>query len=206
MQEALRRGWASGAADDVQGCCAGRGGDCIRSAVSTVRRADAVQVFRQGDCDVEGEPVKTTQLRRRKPLRRSRSIRKRIPRRVQRMTAEDRAYRDWVHRQPCVGIAAFPPARDRFGLIGLDGIATMHVCCEDSVQQSHDRAGAGVAMKAPERRSVAMCHCLHREWEEHTGRFAGWSKEQRRAFMNNHIAEANAKFDREHGAAVRPEE
>ena len=104
------------------------------------------------------------------------------------MSAEDKAYRDWVHRQPCVGLEAFP------GVCG-------HFCGPPpypvKVQQSHARDMTGVGRKEPEKRSVAMCPRLHQRWEEHNGWFNGWTKKQRRDWMNARIAEANAKFDKE---------
>jgi hypothetical protein len=41
-----------------------------------------------------------------------------------------------------------------------------------------------------------MCSKHHGEWEEHRGYFAGWSKDQRREFMDWEIENENAAFER----------
>ncbi len=102
-------------------------------------------------------------MKRSTPLRRTR-LRKKPARRIAERVA-DQPFRDWLHWQPCVGIEAF------YWDHGCDG----------AMEQSHGPA-MGMGMKAPEAESWPACHGLHVDWEEHKGKFMGWSKEARRAF------------------------
>src|SRR6185369_13283845 len=88
--------------------------------------------------EVTAFPRPTKQPKARKPLRRSR-LRRKVPRRVERMTEDDRAFRAWTHTRACVGLKYL----------------ARHVC-EKPIEQAHERDNAGIGLKAPERRSVAM--------------------------------------------------
>lgn len=61
-----------------------------------------------------------------------------------------------------------------------------HVC-RGPMEANHATQGRGIGQKAPDRRSFAMDHELHRLWHAHRGPFAGWSKLERRAFEERHI-------------------
>lgn len=121
-----------------------------------------------------GRIVKRSPLKRNTPLRRGKAMRKKIPRRVLRMTDEDRAYRAWIHTQPCCG---------RW-IEDWNGVVHQ---CDGAPQQSHERNHTGLGLKAPERRSVAMCSSLHAKYEAQHVSAVNW--------MNQRIAEANARFD-----------
>jgi hypothetical protein len=106
------------------------------------------------------------------PERRVRSARKPkgLPPSVERYFAR-------IRKLPCV-------ASDRSACNG-DG-ATAEV--------SHVVTGAGqkgVGQKAPHSQVVPHCHLHHRQWDTHTGPFAGWKKERR-------YDEAKAWLDRTH--------
>lgn len=113
-------------------------------------------------------------------MKRGGPIKRKAPRRVAKLTDEDRRWRAWIHARPCVCEAMLP----------------WH-CYAGRVQQSHERDMTGLSLKAPERRSVPMCRGCHEDWEQHKGYFANWTKEARRAFMNEAIASENARFDAE---------
>jgi hypothetical protein len=118
---------------------------------------------------------RSTPLQRSSPLRSTRMKRK-PPRRLSRPGA-DPAYVSWLHARPCVG-----PKVDSF-----------HRCC-GRLEQSHLRSTTGMGRKEPDKRSVPMCSVLHREWEEHTGVFAGMSKSDRLAWMILRIAEEHLAY------------
>lgn len=102
-------------------------------------------------------------------------------RRVKRETPDDKAYKAWIHTQPCV----------------YDGQGS-HDCAWtrdwNPIEQSHERNMTGMGRKEPNHRSIAMCRELHRQWEQHKVNFAGWSKEKRREWFAARVAEANAAF------------
>ena len=112
----------------------------------------------------------------RKPLRRTR-IKRKPARRLKREGANP-GYVAWLHSLPCLAL-----------LLG-----GFEAGCEGRIEQSHERNMTGMGRKEPDLRSVPMCTRFHRHWEQHTGRFKGWSKEQRREFMVKWIAFYNAKF------------
>jgi hypothetical protein len=120
----------------------------------------------------------------RTPLRRSGWIRRKPSRRVIRKTDADRAFTAWIHTQPCVGLR-------------LRG----HRCI-GRIEQSHERNMTGLGLKASDLRSVPMCGSLHRNWEGHTGPFAGWSKERRRVWFAERIIEQHARYAVDTGTEV----
>lgn len=94
---------------------------------------------------------------RRVPLRRS-YIKRSPPRRIVRETPEETAYKDWLHSQYCV----------ETGYVG------------PRVQASHVGSGGMGQKKGSWFDAIPMRDDIHREWEEHSGRYSGWSKEHRR--------------------------
>lgn len=117
-------------------------------------------------------------MKRSGPIQRKSRMRKKAPRRVASLTADDRRWRTWVHARPCVG----------YTIIG-------HVC-SGHIEQSHERDMTGFGLKAPERRSVPMCSQLHRAWETHAAPFARWTKEARKVWLDALIEAENAAFER----------
>lgn len=128
--------------------------------------------------------IRSQPLRRRKRLNPRGKIARKTPRRVARMTDDDRDYRDWVHQQQCVGHV----------------LVRAHAC-SGPIEQSHERNMTGLGLKAPERRSIAMCRQLHQQWEQHRGVFARWTKEARRMWFGALVDEANLAFDKHAEAA-----
>ena len=121
-------------------------------------------------------------IERKTPLRRSGRIKVKPPRRLSRPGA-DRAYVAWLHTQECVG----------------EGRFKHHICAwtrfNNPIEQSHARDMTGMGRKEPDRNSVPMCQILHRQWEERSLNFRGWTKEQRRVWMAERIVEANAAYE-----------
>jgi hypothetical protein len=115
-------------------------------------------------------------LTRRTPLKRNGYIVRKRPRRLSRAGA-DPAFVAWLHTQPCV-------ARE---------IWHSHIC-RGRIEQSHLRSMTGMGIKEPDKQSVPMCGSLHRQWEQHTCRFSGWSKLDRFAWMVARIAEVHAAY------------
>lgn len=113
-------------------------------------------------------------------------MRRSSPRRVSRETPVERRYKEWVHAQLCVGRAIWGLGHD----------------CAGRVEQSHERSMTGLGCKERNSRSVAMCSRLHAQWEQHAGAFYAWTKGQRRAWMEERIIEANARFELETGLSL----
>jgi hypothetical protein len=111
-------------------------------------------------------------------VKRSKPMRRRSARRIQRETPGDRLYVSWLHLRLCVGVAIYG-----------------HVC-HGRIEQSHERKHTGLSLKAPPRRSVPMCSKLHQDWEQHRGPFEGWDRDRRVEFMDKHISRENAAFER----------
>lgn len=69
-------------------------------------------------------------------------------------------------------------------------------CCAPSVtqcdspppQHPHHETGAGMGMKAPDRRTMPLCWTHHRCFHDGMGPFAGWSTEERRRWQEERIA------------------
>jgi hypothetical protein len=112
---------------------------------------------------------------------------KRRARRKDREAPAEAVHRHWVHDQVCVGVRALPG----------------HVCV-DRVTQSHLRDFTGTSVYPPEWDSLAMCWTLGVvHWEEKTGPFKGWSKDERKTWFRGLLAEEHVRFDRQH-PGLRP--
>jgi len=112
-------------------------------------------------------------------------MRRKAPRRVAKLTAEDRRWRMWIHARPCI--------------VETHAYRSGSVTCQGRIEQSHERNMTGLGLKAPERRSVPMCKKHHEEWEQHKGLFAAMSKETRRESMEYWINIEQAYFERMDG-------
>ncbi len=71
--------------------------------------------------------------------------------------------------------------------------------CEGRIEQAHERNQTGLGLKAPERRSIPLCSKLHREYDQHRGPFAGWTREERQEWIANHIAAEQDIYSRQGG-------
>ncbi len=113
----------------------------------------------------------------RRPLRAKRwGIRARRPRRLD--TAQSNPARlDWVHYEPCIGIGRIPG----------------HVC-RGRIEAAHEGRKPGMGMKCPDDETVPMDTGLHHDWTNHRGHFAGWTRAERRAWMDPIIAETHARY------------
>ncbi len=105
-----------------------------------------------------------------RPLRRKTWMRKRRPRRLSRAGADPK-YLAWLHTQPSV----------------LPG--------DGPIEASHLRHHTGLGLKEPDRNAIPMARSVHQEWEQHRGRFAGWSNLERFAWFTKRIAETSAAYE-----------
>jgi len=154
---------------------------------------------------------------RRSPLKRKAPIRPRKPRARRKTPAEalafpkpqkakraklragrvpqNPAYLGWIRTQPCVGLDDWPSNEiDAYGVQG-------HYCFGPT-DPSHERDHTGWGLKEPDETCVPMCRALHNQWEDHAGRFAGWSNEDRHRFMAEHRITLNARFELETGTQL----
>jgi len=92
----------------------------------------------------------------------------------------------FVATLPCVGEGFFRELG--WGdLIGHD--------CEGRIEVCHEgRTGKGMGTRCPDSETIPMCTALHRQWTEHRGWFAGWSKTERREWADARIAETTALY------------
>lgn len=117
-------------------------------------------------------------IRRRKPLRARRwGIRWRRPRRLDDPRQNDDARRDWTARERCIGAGR------------IEG----HVCT-GRIEVCHEGRKPGVGLKCPDAETVPMCSGLHRAWTDHARPFRGWSRAERRAWMDPIVAETQARY------------
>ncbi len=130
-----------------------------------------------------------TPLKRGKPLRAKRwGIKYKRPRRLDRGGA-DPLRLAFVAGLECVGLKAFP------GIVCADGATERHCCVEGRVEVCHEgRTGKGMATRCPDSETIPMCTGLHRQWTEHRGWFAGWTKDERREWASDRIAETTSLF------------
>ena len=103
-------------------------------------------------------------------------MKRRRPRRLD--TAQSNPARlDWVHYEVCIGVGRIPG----------------HVC-RGRIEACHEGRKPGLAMKCPDDETVPMDTQLHRDWTNHRGFFAGWTKAQRREWMDERIAEVQSNW------------
>lgn len=53
---------------------------------------------------------------------------------------------------------------------------------------AHHETGAGMALKANDRRTIPLCHRHHMDFHDHRGYFWNWTKEERRQWQDDRIA------------------
>jgi hypothetical protein len=95
--------------------------------------------------------------------------------------------------QPCVfhGVALLTKAVDRAA-----GTVTVSAPgpCAGRTESCHEGRKPGLALKCPDSQTMPMCSLHHRQWTDHTGVFKGWTKEQRRHWADERIAETTARY------------
>ena len=131
-------------------------------------------------------PKPTTRPKgRKKGLQRTR-LKRRRARRIDRESPAERYYKRWIHEQPCYGIPGANP-------------------CLYPVEQSHLRDHTGASLKESNFQSIPLCKRMH---DSYDGRaswyFKGWTKDERKSWFKQRIADAHKRFEIEHGC--KPEE
>jgi len=128
-------------------------------------------------------------LKRTTPLGRKGWMRRKRPRRLSGPHA-DPARMGFVAELPCVGVRAFNGIERRRG-----GYVLNTHRCEGRIEVCHEgRTGKGMGTRCPDSETIPMCTALHRHWTDHSGWFAGWTKEQRRDWADARIAETTALY------------
>jgi hypothetical protein len=144
---------------------------------------------------VNPQPKPTRATRPRKPLR-SRSpmkrgapiarktwMRRKTPRRV---FTEDRARLDFVRSLEC-----WVPSR----VAGHSNKRSwLTAPCFGRTEACHEGKKPGVGMKCADSETIPLCQKHHGHWTRHSGVFVGWTKEQRREWADDRIAETTALF------------
>lgn len=85
----------------------------------------------------------------------------------------DEAYLQFIRELPCCACGAFPPNHPHHEILN----------------------GRGKSQKAPDRRSMPMCFDDHHDFHRGLGRFAGWTREQKRVFQTDEIARLQSIHD-----------
>ncbi len=132
-----------------------------------------------------GKPlVSRTRLESGSTLRRTR-FKQKVPR--QRTAAEggDPEYLAWIRTHPCCRCGACPPSHAHHEILN----------------------GRGKSQKAPDARSLPFCFGCHDQFHGVTGRFRGFTKEQRRDYQDIEITRLRAIWRgiQDHGVAQEPE-
>lgn len=124
-------------------------------------------------------------LQRTNPLRRRKAMKRGPSRRSLNRTLAAALYVRWLHTQACV-LAAPDWAND----------------CAGPVQQAHARnlnGPTGLGLKEDDLSSIPLCRHHHEQFDQYRGVFAGWTRDQRRAWMVAQIAAAHCAFQLEGG-------
>lgn len=111
-------------------------------------------------------------LERRTALRRSGPIKRQTPRRILRMSDEDRDYTAWLHGEPCAALASLPG----------------HQVCSGPIQAAHLRDHTGLGLKAPADQQIPLCRSVHEDYDRHIGRFRDWPMETMKAWFREQLA------------------
>lgn len=134
--------------------------------------------------------MKRTPLQRRTRLRPKRwGVRPRRPRRLDKPQSDPERLA-WVREQLCA--AWFPPYETGEDAIGFT--TTVYAHCYGRTEACHEGRTPGMALKCPDAETMPMCSSHHRQWTDHTGIFKGWTKEQRRTWADERIAETTARY------------
>jgi hypothetical protein len=141
-------------------------------------------------------------LKRTTPLTRKGWMRRKRPRRLSGPHA-DPARMGFVATLECVGVRCFGRVESATVVrrapgfpvrLTLEHVGRPHRC-EGRIEVCHEgRTGKGMGTRCPDSETIPMCTGLHRQWTEHRGWFAGWTKEQRREWAAARIAETTALY------------
>ena len=122
----------------------------------------------------------------RTPLKRSKPLRRKRPRRIDRETPAEKYWKGpWLHSRPCVGLRSF----------------TGHVCTTP-VQQMHLRDHTGIGLKSSNFTSIPGCQNLHASYDQAFGVFAPLGLEGRKSWFACRLIEERADFELEHGCTA----
>ena len=97
------------------------------------------------------------------------------------MAGEDRAYADWVRQQRCLMAGADPCLGD---------VQAHHAGLR---QTGHD------ARRAHDHTCLPLCLKHHDAWHAACGVFLGWRKPRRRAWADDQVRRARARWERHLG-------
>lgn len=100
----------------------------------------------------------------------------------------------FVAELPCVGSRCFAGSANLSASHRVGNLGHPHAC-EGRIEVCHEgRTGKGMGTRCPDSETIPMCTGLHRQWTEHRGWFAGWTKEKRREWADARIAETTALY------------
>lgn len=85
----------------------------------------------------------------------------------------DPGYLSWLHTQRCA----------------LHGGG-----CRGPLEANHHTSGRGLGQKADDKRSFTLCREHHAQMHEYRGFFAGWGKDQRRAWQTAQVERYRALY------------
>ena len=63
--------------------------------------------------------------------------------------------------------------------------------------EAHHAGSRGLGQRASDMTAIPLCTGHHRAWHDCNGVFRGWSKDQRREWVEARIAETRASYGRE---------
>jgi len=139
---------------------------------------------------------RTSSLKRGAPFARSKPIartsglkRKAMRRRPARRIEERRHMRPYValiHRMPCcceLGVYRFDGGQT------ADPSDYRESMCGGRIEANHAGEKPGMGLKASDSTCIPMCSLHHKDWSEHRGLFALWTREERRAWADSVIKE-----------------
>lgn len=110
-----------------------------------------------------------------------------------RKARRDHAYLAWVRAQPCL-------------LLGIeDRMYTRPPGeCWGAIEAHHAGVKPGVGLKADDRTAIPLCHRHHRELEDKSGWFEGWTKAAMREYEDARISEVQNAWEDEQARGWQP--
>lgn len=129
--------------------------------------------------------MKRTPIKRKTPLRTKRRVVARPPRRTKR-AGSDPAYLARVRLLPCCA----PYERVVGGPLRGGELKV----CSGRIHAHHAGRKPGTGLKANDLTAIPLCAAHHMEWHSGTNTFRGWTKEQRREWSDERIAETQRQL------------
>lgn len=139
--------------------------------------------------------MKRTPIKRKRALTRRARLRPISPKRKRTDTPRDRAWMDAVKQLPCLAIGLVEYATRPYF---VNAWATE---CDGPIDPHHagwnhsKGEGKGTAIKAKDDSCVPLCRRHHQCAETLAGPFRGWTKQQRREWMDEAIAKTRAAVE-----------